>query len=71
MRVLSNCMGSVALSSEIRDQTHVPCIAVQILNHRTTREVSFCRSSHLWFETLCATHLPYSPKRWVLLLALF
>ena len=27
------------LSSPIRDQTHVPCIGRQILNHWTTREV--------------------------------
>ena len=27
------------LSRPARDQTHVPCIARQILNHRTTREV--------------------------------
>ena len=26
-------------SSQVRDQTHVPCIGWQILNHRTTREV--------------------------------
>ena len=71
MRALSNCMGSIALSSEIGDQTHVPCIAMQILKHWTTREVSFHSSYHSWFEALCATHLHYNPKKWVLLLALF
>ena len=30
------------LSSLTRDRTHIPCIAKQILNHWTTREVPSC-----------------------------
>ena len=42
--LISYCMGLVGysmqnLNSPTRDQTCVPCIGKQILNHRTTREV--------------------------------
>ena len=45
MAALLWCMGSVALqyveSSRIRDQTHVPWVHTQTLNHCTTMEVSW------------------------------
>ena len=36
--------GTWVLSSLTRDGTHVPCIARQMLNHWTTREVPHCVS---------------------------
>jgi len=46
--VLSSCSAWASLShsmwdlsSPVRDQTHIPCIGRQILNHWTTKEVPF------------------------------
>ena len=58
-----------------RDQTHVPCIAKQILNDWTTKEVSHCNfnlhfpdDEHL-LKKLLAIHIPslerYLPKYFI------
>ena len=50
------------LSSLTRDQTHIPCIGRQILNHWTTKKVLFSRISLYWISTSiriipCLKHL--------------
>ena len=43
-------------SSQTRDQTHVPCIDKQILNHCATREVPVEFSVHIYFEVVPLSH---------------